>query len=262
MCDISKLYEELFNSMNDSFQYNRSKVTLKDLSHFVAMKGNLYDTSDVRLLVIGRATNGWDSLNCESASQFGIEANHRFTSKGFDWIENIDDDFNDLHNKPPKGQKTYYLSRSAFWRVIFNIWRNLTGSKEEQFLRHIAWSNLYKVAPKTSGNPTKKMCDKQFNACKEILDAEIRSYKPTHILIVSDYDRWFAPDSGCDFSEIFKDTTRIGSNYSDKNIYIEGTAKFDLDGEMIPVVITCRPEGRNKEKFTEVVVEIFNDVIK
>lgn len=33
--------------------------------------------------------------------------------------------------------------------------------------------------------------------------------------------------------------------------YVEGTAKFELDGKMIPVVITCRPERRKEDTFVE-----------
>ena len=258
MFDMTCLYKELFQSVNYDkngeivqYRYNKEKVTLNDLAHFVSMRGELYDNSDVRLFVVGRAPNGWSSLPCESAQKFAEEANRSFNSTGFAWIENPNDSFKKLHNAD---KNPYYLSSSPFWRVAYGIWRGLAGSDENQFLKHIAWSNLYKIAPGESGNPTTAMCKNQIEACKEILRAEIQSYRPTHILLVTDYDRWFAP-----FKKLFEERYRRGSNYENKKILVEGTAKFPLDdGTLIPTVITCRPECRKEDPFIDLAVKAFS----
>ena len=73
--DISSQYKTLYPAENVDNRYHRSTFSLKDLSHFVSMKGPLFDSSDVRLLVVGRATNGWSSLPCETPQEFGDEVN-------------------------------------------------------------------------------------------------------------------------------------------------------------------------------------------
>ena len=275
MFDMTCLYKELFQAVNFdknggivSYRYNKEDVTLNDLAHFVSMKGELYDTSDVRLLVVGRATNGWPSLTCESAQEFAEAANRKFNSIGFlQLVSNPEARFNELHNDPGSSDERYYLCKSPFWRVTYGIWRGLTGSDKDQFLKHIAWSNLYKIAPSKvppnkNGNPTTAMCKKQFKACKEILRAEIQAYRPTHILLVTDYDRWFA-HKDYDFSGLFEDRKRLGSNYENKTIFVEGTAKYKLaDGKSIPTVITCRPEKRNEDAFNKAALEAFSSLQK
>jgi hypothetical protein len=258
--EINTLYKELFDAVNRNYQYNKQKVGIKDLSCFVAMKGENFDSSDVQLFVIGRATNGWQNTSCDTAQIFADGAERRFTSKGFSWIKNTSADFNELCNIPQEGQKAYYLYRSPFWRVAYEIWYELSGKRSDlSFLKSIAWSNLYKIAPAEniivsakSGNPTVRMCTSQFEACKKILDYEIRSYKPTHILIVTGYDQWYAPKSH-DFSEIFRNNKE-----TNQNKYVEGTARYEIDGKSIPVVITCRPEGRKENDFTKEVLNTFN----
>ena len=254
--DISSQYKTLYSrykkyqDTNVDNRCHRSSVSLKDLSHFVSMKGPLFDSSDVRLLVVGRATNGWSSLPCETPQEFGDEANRKFNEVGFQWIVNPEDDFYALHNKPAKEEKTYYLKSSPFWRVAYRIWCGLSDSNGEGFIKHIAWTNLFKIAPKDKGNPTDKMCKWQFEACKDVFAAEIKAYRPTHILIITDYDYWYAHPN-YNFSGLFEDNQYRGSNYEDKNIFVEATAKIKIEGKLVPVVITCRPEGRKEKAFTK-----------
>ena len=125
--DISSQYKTLYSRYNKKDQdtnvdnrYHRSSVSLKDLSHFVSMKGPLFDASDVRLLVVGRATNGWSSLPCETEQEFGDEANRKFNEVGFQWSVNPEDDFYALHNKPDKEEKTYYNMFNPHYYFPFN----------------------------------------------------------------------------------------------------------------------------------------------
>lgn len=257
--DIKDLYGKLYQRAVVPYRNNQS---LEDLSCFVSMKGTLFDTSDVRLFVIGRAVNGWSCLQCKTEQEFGDAAKRKFNEVGFQWIENTEEGFKALHNKPKEGDKPYFLSSSPFWRVAYKIWCGLTHSDGGEFIKRIAWSNLYKISPKEGGNPTNTTCKRQFEACKEILEAEIKAYRPTHILIITDYNRWYAPQQGCDFSGLFKDSQCRGSNYENKKIFVEGTAKFALDGKLIPVIITCRPERRKEQDFVEEALRFLRDEIQ
>lgn len=251
---IKELYEKLYNDSNCSYRYGGKKLSLNDLAHFVAMKGDKYATDTIRLFVIGRATNGWEGLDCKSALLFGEDAEKQFNEPGFTWIAN---DSNSLHNIPEDNEsKIYYLSKSSFWRVIEKIWRGLTGSSDFRYIEHIAWSNLYKIAP-DGANPTNYMCSKQLSACKEILEAEIHAYNPTHILIISGYN-WYACE-GYDFSTIFSNNEYHGSYTKDSKIYVEGKATYQFNNISIPVVITCRPEGKNESNFVTEVLKAFQE---
>jgi hypothetical protein len=251
---MKALYERLYNDTNISYRYDGKKVPLQELSHFVSMKGSEFSSDQIRLFVIGRAVNGWESLPCDSAEEFAAAAVQEFNSPGFTWIADNGTSHYSLHNIPADGQPVYYLSRSPFWRIIEKVWRGLTGSDDFRFVEHLAWSNLYKIAPSCTGNPTTTMCKRQFTACREILKAEIQAYKPTHILFITGYDWWYA-DRHCDFSTLFENNSRIGSNNSDKSIFVEGTSEYRLDGKKIPVVITCRPERRDEAAMTEAILK-------
>ena len=115
------------------------------------------------------------------------------------------------------------------------------------------------VAPKDGGNPSNCMCKAQLDICRKILKAEIEAYAPTHILLITDYDKWFANEN-YDFSKIFEEKNRIGSNYENKSIYVEGTAKYRLGNKMIPVVVSCRPEMRNEEGFVKAVADALTNL--
>jgi len=260
---MKSLYEKLYNDTNTSYRYGGKKVPLDVLAHFVPMKGCKYDTDEVRLFVVGRAVNGWPCLPCDSAESFATAAEQEFYSRGFTWIADNGNSHYSLHNIPEDGNPVYYLSKSPFWRVIERVWRGLTGSDDFRFVEHLAWSNLYKIAPNenkelniSAGNPTTTMCKRQFAACRELLDAEIHAYKPTHILFITGYDWWYA-DKQCDFSTLFENNNRIGNNNTDRSIYVEGTAEYLLDGRSVPVVITCRPERRDETAYTEATVKAF-----
>ena len=249
--DVFELYEKLYKEADQKYRCNKDSVRLKDLSHFVAMKGRYYDDSRVRLFAVGRAANGWLSLPCETPQYFDKKANDIFHSEGFKWIAPDGNCFRELHNN----EGTAYLVRSAFWRVIEGIWRELASADDCRFVDYIAWSNLYKIAPKTKGNPTSTMCQKQFAACKELLEAEIDAYKPTHILLITGYD-WYA-DQHCDFSQIFdNDPQRTAP--SGQTTYVEDTTKKILNGKAVPVVVTVRPEGNKEDEFVSETVKAFS----
>lgn len=245
---MRELFEKLFKCFD--------AAKMSEYSHFVSMKGCEYkDSNKIKLFVIGRAVNGWTQLCTDSACAFAEAAEAQFQADGFTWIGKENGKFFSKHEESKEAR--YFLSKSPFWRTIEQIWNKMNDNDfsipvNARFFDYIAWSNLYKVAPKEGGNPSNCMCKAQLDICREILEAEIEAYKPTHILLITDYDKWFA-NEGYDFSEIFEEKNRIGSNYKNKFIYVEGTARYRFGEKMIPVVVSCRPERRNEEAFVKAV---------
>ena len=266
---LKDLYSELYNTLSNNpaiipiFRFNGDKSN-NPYAHFVAIKGDHFDANEKKLMLIGRAVNGWDSLESSSSEAFSTEADNQFFNKGpfnedrWNWID-VDEETGVLysgHDKDKSNRKNRYcLDQSAFWTYTREIWNKLPGSSFNTgavWMKNIAWSNLYKVSPKDRGNPAGLIQNNQLKICREILTLEISSFKPTHILLMTGYD-WFEPFKSC-----FSDCQYRGTNHprgkKANQIYVEGTARF----ERIPVVITCRPERRRKEQFVDDVIKAFN----
>ena len=222
------------------------------------MKGKKYDNQSVRLLFVGRAVNGWGKLNTSSADDFAAEAAEQIQGSNFGWIIC---DHGALRNDYLDNGDYYWLSNSPFWRTNKRIWMNLTDNHDfkdcehDRWVDYIAWTNLFKIAPPITGNPTSAMVKHQLTACKKILRAEIESFKPTHILFVTGYEWWF---------ESFKDIFDIEFSNIKKNVY-RGPDKNSFFAEAtgttpegIRIVVSCRPEFRDESLYVEDVTKSFD----
>lgn len=233
-------YENLFNACCELPDF-------EEAAHFVAIKGNL--PKSVRFMLVGRACNGWgvDDGRTVSAAAYGEKAVEEFNDTDrWDWI-------NEIQGALYSGDtKEYCVSHSPFWDYSKGIYQMLKNSPcEGVWMKDIIWSNLYKISPGISGNPTEEYKEAEVDACKSILRAEIEDAEPTHILMMTGFD-WFEP-----FSGIFSNVRYLGHNISRGNskneIYVEGMAEY----KAAKVVIACRPDFRDKESYTNAVVEAF-----
>lgn len=125
----------------------------------------------------------------------------------------------------------------------------------DRWFETIVWSNIYKIAPKENGekgkpmNPDNRLCRAQIEICRDILEKEIDTYKPTHILFITGYDWWFYDKKKVyGVQELFSDCTAVN------NLFALGTARFRKDGLDIPVVIASRPERRKESAYVDAVV--------
>lgn len=206
-------------------------------------------------MIVGRAVNGWGNIKATSAESFSENAIKRFEYDHFDWIacEN-----GVLRNNELEDGKYYWLNDSPFWRANRKIWMGITGnldfvdSEQDRWVDYIAWTNLYKIAPKLTGNPTTAMKKKQLEACKKILKSEIEILKPTHILFVTGYYWWF--EDFKDFYDIeFSDIKQNEYRSDKKNENFAETSATTKDG--IKVVVACRPEFRDETLYVEDVIK-------
>ena len=263
MESIKNGYLDLFNAMTNSngYRLNKEIMYLDQLSHFVGMKGKYYDAQKTRLLIVGRAVNGWWSLDTSSADSFVSGVTKELIQQGFDWIK-CDNGL--LRNDELEDGKYYWLNKSPFWRTNKEIWMNLSknnnfiDSEDNRWVDYIAWTNLYKVAPKKTGNPTAAMSKSQLEACKSILEAEIEYFNPTHILFVTGYewfekfkDRFVAP-----FANVTKNVYR-GVN---KNLSFAETSDTTSNG--IKIVVACRPEYRDEDLYVQDITQAFTNLNK
>lgn len=256
---IIELYKKIWLKGNKTI-YEISKneqVPFNELAHFVSIEGKNYRNKEVRLLVIGRAVNGWMSTASNNADDYAKEIYNLFSHKGFDWVV---EDNGTLYNKNDKdGKKGDYCLSSPFWYVIKAIYESLTASKAEgKWVENIAWTNLYKIAPTHTGNPHGKMLDIQKTECIDMLKSEIEYYNPTHILALTGWKWWME-----DFKEVLTGGySVIGTNVlrgaSKNKVYLEAVGKVGN----IPVAIACRPEWRPKDKYLEDILKAFPKLLK
>lgn len=250
---MKKYYKMLYEAFEGkSFCWNKSRITFTELGYSNPFCGEKYfdDGKECKLMLIGRATNGWDlAVSLESALDFANDMERKVNTFGFNWVREYEGRLCSGNEENP-----YLLSRSAFWRTAKNVWEKLSGLEEIRWVEHIVWSNLYKVAPEEGGNPTTGMCNVQQVICKDLLREEIELYKPTHILLVTGWNwlSWRGKDS---FISIFEDAKLTGERY------VVGTAYYKLsDSSRIPIVITNRPECLKNDKYVDEVLKWFSKI--
>ena len=252
-------YSKLFEDFYGKYRFQGKQIGMEDMCHFVSMKGIKFDSpiNNVKLMIIGRATNDWGKLDCSNSLEFGMDAEKKYYSKGFEWVCDVDKDGNNRLCSVNNDGSVYYLNSSAFWRTSENIWMKLTGVKEYRWIDYIAWSNLYKIAPK-GANPTTTMCKRQYDACKQILQKEIEEYRPSHILMITGVN-WWKDENQCNFAkDLFSEIHYKGIHSKNKDIVVEATAEYRHENTKIPVVVTCRPERCSNKVFIESVINAYS----
>lgn len=218
------------------------------LSNFFPICGADYGRfGNVRLMVVGRAVNGWDEFKAGDRDAFMASAEQYIDGQGFLWLghENkngvLDDELAAESYINAHGEKVHYdLRTSPFWRTTKVITQRLYDWAESEiparWYEHIVWSNLYAIAPKDGGNPDEMMKKAQSSTCRELLLEQIKLYAPTHILFVTGLD-WFAEFWGnnilCEMTEL-TDQEKYGK-------YPVSCGTF----ESSKVVVTMRPEFRS-----------------
>lgn len=263
--NYKKAYAELYRTV---YGEGHRKYVDKDVSSFVAMQGAEYDKQDkVRLMLVGRATNGWGkTLSIDSEENFANEVVPVFQSvERFQTEWKMQDCLNNPYSeyKDAKGEwKKYYLSGSSFWNYTKEIWCKLNDVENKpNWYESIVWNNIYKIAPTDSGNPSTNLIYAQAPACVDILKAEIDILKPTHILLVID-KTWLSWTSR---NKVMFDFMQVFEGYQDCGDLIPGEKKMvqrAYKKDKIKVLVTCRPENVGKSEYVTSVLETFKNMEK
>ena len=233
--------------------YESEEVTFAKLAHFVPMKGTRYDSSKIRFMLIGRAVNGWYDTNVNTQTEYGDYIEQLLISDNgkFGWVTDVK---GVLYNRNDLGCKGDYCLSSPFWDYSKSIFKHIINKEKPEkyeeilsytrWIDYIVWTNLYKIAPTYRGNPDEEMKKLQQKECINILKNEIEKYNPTHIIAFTGWEDWF-----CNFDTLMTEYKYIGTNVmkgKNKNsIYLEALGMI----ENTKVLVTCRPENRNKTQF-------------
>lgn len=183
--EMRKLYKTILNT-----EYKNKKIwehiKHKTLTMTRDYEGELYNNSDVRLMIVGRAMNGWET-DFSTISSLDEMADEIIKSTY---------NFNDVTNKTGFESKTrkrpYRYITSKFWRLIKYVLEEYSEANKEWYgdnknwNKKIVWSNLYKVSPWEANNPNWDLIQLNIQEYIDILKSEIETYKPKRILFITD----------------------------------------------------------------------------
>lgn len=217
-----------------------SKLPHRKLTGFMAAEGCKYSNE---LMVVGRATNGW--FEGAYPEKFADPAFRKEFTRDVMMSVGGDHPMAWVHHQ--WGAKNCYNTRkSAFWRVIRRVTEGLgiVDESEGDWPCHLVWSNLYKVAPACGGNPyNKALYDLQFPGCKDLFQAELRTYMPKRLLLLTGWEGWadwFLPSL---------------AEPESSSLYVERVGFLPLNRSYQTRVVTaCHPQGRPEEQWSSEVI--------
>lgn len=251
--EYDKLLYKLAHECALNNAYTEAKVTA-----LYPIKGNRYNHE---LMVIGRAVNGWgesDKLPWRPADAVDIDERRRILQKVYDFSHTSDGScpmqwVADYWERREKGK--YNTKKSAFWRVIHDVLIELriTTPTDRDWSSHLVWSDLYKAAPSTTGNPSSKLIKVQREICELILEKELATFTPKRVLFLTGYN-WLKDD----FSKLLSTFVIKKTDFS-KDALAQVFAEIDLGNPITSsVVIAKHPQGKNSRKWVEEVVRMFS----
>jgi hypothetical protein len=174
-----------FKELYKEFYYNLPEKYTHEIWPFFVQIGENFNDVNKKCLFIGKSVNGWITNSRDVNALFDNNNKNRISNRDDEikWVENLSGN-----------HKGYNSRRSAFWRIIKNVTKDLFDKKE--WYKYIAWSNLYKFSPR-KGNPNTELQKMQKKHCIKILDKEIEYLKPNYIVfLTSSWEKFYLDHLG------------------------------------------------------------------
>ena len=179
--ELLPLYEQLYVDCARLKDKRGNTVDLKEFAAFLPRIGNAYPEAERKgILFVGRAPNGG-----ESRMEFPAD---RVIKDQLKMRENFY-----LEGKSPILE---LCANGGFKKVMSTV---SSAFYPNNWFEHIAWTNLYKVAPATEGNPGAYLKLTERETCKKILKKEIELLSPKYVIFITGWKDWFE-----DFSSTVK----------------------------------------------------------
>lgn len=221
-----------------SYYHTLLEKDVKDINYEIAtfflQWGELYGKSDKpKVLFVGKAVNGWIS-NVRSVDELFNERNEK------DCIFNRDNQLIWVEN----------YRKSQFWGLIRDFSKELFKEvdklfKEADWYKYVAWTNLYKIAPK-KGNPNSELKTVQLGTCTELLKREIEILKPNYVIfLTSGWERVFLKSLGISELE-WKDVLWNGDPHKSSYAFSNG----------ITFICSQHPQGKKIEIHSDALLDI------
>lgn len=245
MKPIEELYSEVFSK---KWKGKTMWEGIRDgeLTSVPCLVGNQFHDQDIKIMVVGRAVNGWE-VEFEDCSSLEATTKSVLTQKSgmdafeADWV--LDEN-----------GKKYYFAKSPFLRMMRQLVGAFTGS-EENWQQRLAWSNLFKIAPRNGGNPSWLMIREDIALYCDIIKEEIKQNTPDIVVFVTDINFFDPYPNHKTYSSFLKLMSK--TSLSDiKSEYICMAGNY-IDNQNIKLVVCKRPERRPIAEMVEDIVNIY-----
>ena len=240
---LTELYSELFG-LKDFFNIEQG-LKRGELISAIAVSGENYEQSKFRLMYVGRALNGWGSLNGNNVEELVRSVLNEKGVKEFLCNAVYD----------PRHYEDYNINRSRFWQLCRKILEK--AGEDETWAENIVWSNVYKVTY-NGISISWSLMNYIYEACLKILKYELEFFRPNHVVFVTGTNYFLPKDLGNSFEAIFSlEHDPLTFEVVSKGIY---TCQ---SGHKIKIVAVNRPEcrkGTNEEK-ADKIMKAFNSII-
>ena len=201
------------------------------------------------LLICGRAVNGWEKEPWFAQQAKKTVVRRDITARALTgwvadpcpmrWVTDL------WHH-----QTEYNTARSAFWRVVRAVTTELriASATEELWSSHLAWTNLYRVAPHQGGNPNGDLQSLQRDATTNLLRTELEQLQPRRLLFLTGAS-WATP---------------ILENLSAVNLTATGSDLVQMVGSIKEsseqrgkVVVAAHPQGKPEAQMVREILSAF-----
>ena len=196
------------------------------------------------LMICGRATNGFDpqwttqDASTPEGRKRVVEGTLTERAKVSCPLQWITDNWGPNHK--------YSTGRSAFWRVSKRIVASLQIADDPaHWSSYLAWTNLYRIAPADSGNPSAQLQGAQIEWCKQALTEDVLALQPKRLLLMTGTD-WAAP-----FMSNVSLQERAPSEL------VQAWGRWSAPGASIAVVVAKHPQGKPEDEFVSGVLDAF-----
>ena len=279
--ELKSLYENLIKidlSQDDKISTVADRLRDHTLTCAPAIEGSKFNSckdkvnNSFRLMYVGRAMNGWE-LPCDKNTSDDQLIPYIFKETEKQQCHNST--FTTIMQEIGQGltfEGKYNYNTSPFWQLAHEILaqrvhiyseeatvnitkvykrngvqRSVLIEKLPRFdwPQNLLWSNLFKVSPYLSGNPSEELKGKILSTCLDIISKEIELYEPTHIVFVTGNNGWFRLFSNefnnCSISVDKDDLPQKGPHSVHQFILAKGC--FDFKNISPKFVVTARPES-------------------
>lgn len=195
---------------------------------------NFSNVINTGILFVGKSVNGWITDEKDIDILFGNGSKRIFDRDDqMQWVDNLEGNI-----------EGYNTSKSAFWRVVKTISQEFYPNN---WFSHIAWSNLYKLSPFESGNPSNTLREKQLQLCREVLKNEIEILSPKYIvLLTSGWEK--------DFLCYLNGNNPTESIYKETWDDIHQIKVYEINNRIF--ISSSHPQGKNEIKHIETIIKL------
>ena len=231
------MIDEIKNNIFPIYKKLLEGNSFKDVCTFCLQWGKNYPfKNNIGFLFVGKAVNGWITNETDVKKIFDSKNPKRIFARTdqMEWINNLSGNTNG-----------YNTRKSAFWRLIKKV---TEGYYPEKWYSHIAWTNLYKIAPWKGGNPNGKLQKAQRKYCFELLKKEIEILSPKYVIFLT--SGWERP-----FIKYLNDSEKL--NIIEENKWDKyKTSLIEIND--IKFITSYHPQGKNEWKHRNAIIELIN----